>query len=45
MVAQNINFAAKFVENRGFQRQILHFWTKIFGQEDFFNIFRQPKKS
>jgi len=35
-------FCPKFSKNRGFQPQILHFWTKIFGPE-FPTIFQQPK--
>jgi len=43
--ARIFNFAPKFLQNggRGFQPQILHFWTKFFGQEDFPINFWQPK--
>ena len=41
MGAKNVNLAPKFSKNGDFLSQIVHFWTKIFGQE--LRFFDDPK--
>ena len=45
MGAQNFNFVFKFLQNKGFQPQILRFWTKIYRQKFFRQFSDSPKFS
>jgi len=43
MGAQHLTFFPEFFQKEGFQPEIWHFWTNIFGQENLWQFFDSQK--